>query len=1701
MQISRARRITAILLSLSGLALLALATTERTKKSARAREAQEEGEAAADSPNEAARFRRLQLQDENGNIPIDGLQKAREQVALMKDAQEQKAKALGKVNGMDVAGIDPGAWAWLGPGNIGGRIRSIVIDPTNPNNMWVGSVSGGIWRSSNAGSSWEPVNDFLPNLAVSTIVMDPTNSSVMYAATGESFAADLSVTEGEGITPEGLRGGGIFKSTDGGLTWNLLLATDPAKSVNCPTAGPSCAWSYVNRLAISSDGNTLLAATLNGIQRSTNGGVNWNAVASFAGDIQDIDFDPTDTNKAIAARPGAARYSTNGGQTWLTSTFTPALNPIMSPGPSGRIEVAYAPSNPLIVYASVDQSNGVAPNQTQGEIFQSTDGGQNYTRLNTSNPGNTFLGGQGGYGNIIWVNPIDPNFVIVGGINLYRSTDGGTNWTPIGNGNNGSPHSDHHMIVVSPSFDNNTNKTVYFSNDGGIYRADDISTVTLTSGWTKLNNNLGITQFYGAAANSAGVIVGGTQDNGIVRFSGDPQAWTTTFGGDGGYAAADPTDPNYFYGEYTNLGLRRSSDGGASSGYIYCNPAPTSGNGGPCNGSGILDAFNGANFVAPFILDPNNPSTLLAGGLSLWRSNDVKVAAPALPIWTAIKQPVSNGLIPPKNVPISAIVVSPNNSDFIVVGHNDGRIYLTFDGTGTNPPTSPAWSQISNATTPTRFVTRLAIDETRSPNWIYATFGGFSNNNVYVTKDLGGTWIDVSGIKGLATDLPAVPVRSLVINPVRADLLYVGTEVGVFASEDAGATWSVTQDGPANVPVDELFWLNGELVAVTHGRGLYTTYHGIYNFPACTVPPGGCPCFGNWDCACNWNNKQVPTANDDVLIYCPVTAPAGGQARNIRVENRLTLGGGLGVTGDVFNAGYIVYSPGGQSSIGCRNLINIKPPHVSTYQGTIELLGGISASGDVTNSGVIALGTSLDSNNLTTAPGSTLTLNVAHINGNLFNYGLIEALGAQSSINVSGNIDNGGTLKGAFLFPRAPASLVKNFSGSGLWQFSASGISQGYTVKLASDITLDIASFNNNGTLDFGDKMLNFKGNSFQGGGIAAGTGLLKFVPTGGTSVFNANGPAVTIASGTVEYQSGGTVSGPFTIATGATFVMNTGGTLTLNNDALVNGALTKTGGGIIVFDGQTFTNNGSVGDIDFITFNDTGSPKLQSIAGTGPWSPTNIQIGQASPSTTTVTLQNDVTFTSNQLATANGSALNVGSHTLTLRGQSNFFFGKIGGTGLVKMQPNGGTPRLGTNFFPLTIDPSLEIVSGVVKGTYTTVGGTLTIDAGAALSLFGFADMTVKGDFLNNGTLNAFSDNPSLNFKGATFTNNGNVTGSIYVNLGLNSSIPLAQNLAGTGSWAGSPRLFVDALSTTTLLSDVTYDGANLYVEGRLNTGPFTLSLPCAVSWSGAGDVVGNIRRTNLTACPGGAIAYGSPFTTITFNSGTPPTEISVKLDLSAPSGFASAVQRTYTITPTGGSGYAATLRLHYLDSELNGNNEAGLQLLRQDGMGWNAQGASNRNTTDNWVEYANVTQFSPWTLSSLTPPPLPNTFANWQHGYFTAQELANPAISGDAADPDSDGLSNLLEYAFHSDPKQSASANRPYDTKDPSYFSLIYTRALAPSDLTYTIEESPDLFTWFAVTATNVILADDGITQTVKAQVPIMGARRMSLRLRITH
>ncbi|MBK9206874.1 MAG: S-layer homology domain-containing protein [Anaerolineales bacterium] len=755
----------------SRLGPLSPSVTQALASSSSAQRLEEDEGPMADHPYEALAWRNLSLVDENGFIPADGLINANQQIKAMRAQQEAASKKAITSNG----------WTWLGPGNIGGRVRSVVIHPTNTNIMWAGSVTGGIWKTTNGGASWAIMDDFMTNMAVSTMVIDPTNPEVLYAGTGETGWGGSEYAEPVG--------GGVFKTTNGGTTWTQLASTNTYE------------WYFVNRLAISpANPLILLAATDSGTWKSIDGGTSWVKAVTGSTRPGDVNFNPVDGTKAIsAARSENAYYSTNSGDSWTAATFTS-----IDSG-AGRVEVAYAPSNPSIVYASVE-ING-------GEVWKSTDGGVTYSRVNT---GQNF--GANGWNSPLWVDPTNPNILIVGGIDLFRSTDGGATLTQISVWQDApsSAHADHHWIVEQPGFNGTSNTTVLFGNDGGVYRADNVYTVVGTSGWTELNNNLGITQFYGAAGNpTTGKIVGGTQDNGTLVYTpaGGTEGWTTTFGGDGGWSAADPVDDNYLYGEYIYAQVHRSNNGGVFSediwgqywdGFAYqYKSAPYT----------ITEAKNSqANFIAPLVLDPNNSNRLLVGAESLWRTNDVKAPNTSTtgPAWYVIKAPTTG------NSNISAIVVAPGNSDIIWVGHNNGDVYVTTNGTSA----TPTWAQVDSNSPglPDRYVTRIAVDKNNTSK-AYVTFGGFNPDNVWVTTNGGSTWTDSAG-SGL-TGLPYLPVRSLVIHPFNSNWIYIGTELGIFTSVDGGATWDVSHNGPTNTPVDELFWMDTKLVATTYGRGLF----------------------------------------------------------------------------------------------------------------------------------------------------------------------------------------------------------------------------------------------------------------------------------------------------------------------------------------------------------------------------------------------------------------------------------------------------------------------------------------------------------------------------------------------------------------------------------------------------------------------------------------------------------------------------------------------------------------------------------------------------------------------------------------------------------------------------------------------------------------------------------------------------------------
>lgn len=714
---------------------------------------------------------RSRMQDENGLIPANGISEARRQIDRMQAVQGRTA-ALGR-----------GLWQFRGPTNIGGRIRTMIIHPTNPSVMYVGGVRGGVWKTIDGGVSWAPLDDFLPNLSVTALMFDPTNPNIIWAGTGEDEI-----------------GGGMYRSENAGASWSVVPGT----------SGDD--FRKIRRMAISvvAGVTRITVATSVGIYQTRDGGAHWAQATSVTDipaleDFWDIEQDPASPNNMIASSNtnGAAMwYSRDAGVTWTLATVENIV--------WGRIELAYAPSNPTIVYASVQN--------LKGALYKSTDGGQTYALVNN----HQLLGPQGFHNNALWVDPTDPNRIMFGGLDVYRSTDGGvslqriSDWTLAPS----SAHADQHWFVQSPGFDGSTNRTVYVTNDGGVYRMGDYLTTTDTVGWKALNNQLAITQFYGIAAEvTSGALIGGTQDNGNLKLSNwdARNEWWEFFGGDGGYVAIDQHAPYTQYHEYVYLKLlgRRSATGGGTdliSGDRFVGDSivwkerpyhiPDAKN----SGNGVYYA----NFIAPFALDPNDSKIMYAGGKTLWRTTDLDAPVTNLtgPAWYAVKAS--------STTPISAIAVAPNHSDVVWVGDNDGGLWKSTNARAAYADVT--WSNVS-AVLPNRYVNDLWIDPNNSAH-VFVTFGGFSEDNVWETTDAGATWSSISGSD--TTALPKLPVYTIAVHPNNPRWIYVGTELGVFASEDGGAHWATASEGPTNAPVFDMTWMGTSLFIGTHGRGVFS---------------------------------------------------------------------------------------------------------------------------------------------------------------------------------------------------------------------------------------------------------------------------------------------------------------------------------------------------------------------------------------------------------------------------------------------------------------------------------------------------------------------------------------------------------------------------------------------------------------------------------------------------------------------------------------------------------------------------------------------------------------------------------------------------------------------------------------------------------------------------------------------------------------
>ncbi len=662
------------------------------------------------------------------------------------------------------------SWEFVGPLNIGGRITDIEIPSNEADTYYVGAASGGIFKTTDAGSSWTPIFDEQEMLSIGDIEISKVDNDVVWVGTGEVNAGGGSLA---------YDGDGIYKSEDGGLSWQAKGLPDIG-SVGKILIDPG----DENTIFVGAMGPLFRNDSNRGVYRSTDGGSSWEQklFVSDSTGIIDMAIHPSNGNIVYAVawerirRPDNRQYggetsgiyrSVDGGETW--SELTNGLPSAASQ--KGRISIDVSQSNPDVLYARYTTDTG----SIQG-VYKTTDGGDNWIAVNSSQLTNI---GFHWWFRGIYVDPTDENTLYNVDFVVEKSTDGGQNWFSAFP----NVHVDQHALA----FNNSVAGQVLLGNDGGFYKSDNDG-----ASWVK-DETLPITQIYRMHVDfqNENKVYAGTQDNSTMRtVTGSTNNWDIINGGDGFQPLVDPTNTNIIYALSQRGNLVKSTNNGAS----FFNAM-----------SGISSADR-KNWDTPITFDPANSQILYYGANRLYKTMN------AAGNWTAISPDLSNGPYA-GNLTFGTIIsidVSPLDSNIIYVGTDDGNVWVTQDG-GIN------WTLVS-ANLPNRWVTKVLASRTEL-NTVYVTFSGYrygaDEGHIYKSTTSGAGWVSIS------SNLPDIP-----INDVVEDLngnLYVGTDVGVFASGTNGAFWEVVGDNLPSVPVTDMHIYDSSeyLYVGTYGRSAY----------------------------------------------------------------------------------------------------------------------------------------------------------------------------------------------------------------------------------------------------------------------------------------------------------------------------------------------------------------------------------------------------------------------------------------------------------------------------------------------------------------------------------------------------------------------------------------------------------------------------------------------------------------------------------------------------------------------------------------------------------------------------------------------------------------------------------------------------------------------------------------------------------------
>jgi len=707
-------------------------------------------------------------------------------------------------------------WQFLGPTNISIRSTDVaVVQPKGKSyTIYVATASGGVWKTENEGTTWTNVFDRQVSAAIGDICLDPTNQQVLWVGTGEA-----------NIFRSSQSGCGIYKTTDGGKTWKHL-GLENTFTIARIVVDPK----NPNTVYVAASGHEWTTNPDRGVYKTTNGGQSWEKVLFVNESTGAIDLvmDPSDTGTLYATTwqrirkkwndpRNEADYSgsgiwktTNGGKTWEQINAG-----LPEPKFRGRIGIDIAASNPKVLYAFVDnyeiarQNDDTEETDSYGRpkggvikgatIFRSSDKGKTWAQVSgqTAEMKSYMEFHSATYGWVfgqLRVDPNDENTIYTMGLGLNVSTDGGKTFKGVR-----GMHSDHHGLWIDPQ----NSSYLINANDGGVVISYDKGTT-----WKQFTDNLPGAQFFNLNYDMGTPfrVYGSVQDHGsysgVVDLSRGrdriPSSdWDGAPGGEGSNHAIDPRNPDLvysagFYGSISRANIKTGERKDILPKMFESEPALR------------------GQWLAPFILSPHNPDIVYHGMQYLFMSTDQGNTWKQISKDLSYNDPAKSGDIQYQT--LFSISESPLKFGLIYAGTDDGRLHMTKDGGNT-------WSELTSKLAPNRWISRVVASKYKMGR-VYVTQNGKRDDDfqVYIWKsdDYGNTFKDISG------NIPMGPVNVIREDPFNSDILYVGTDGGVYVSKNGGTSWETLGDLPTFYVHDLIIHPRDNIVVIaTHGRGMW----------------------------------------------------------------------------------------------------------------------------------------------------------------------------------------------------------------------------------------------------------------------------------------------------------------------------------------------------------------------------------------------------------------------------------------------------------------------------------------------------------------------------------------------------------------------------------------------------------------------------------------------------------------------------------------------------------------------------------------------------------------------------------------------------------------------------------------------------------------------------------------------------------------